>query len=309
VGDAGVALVVLAAILFAVWWVARSRTRVAKRALEQGSRDDVLPDVTRPSPRVVDFHVRGLEALVTFAVPLPQGEVDAVLKDLLVQEALEVVREKRHHLPISDVHRVVALAGVGEEPRRVGGVTLEEPGLLPPPAPATSLISFSHIGYDPLEERFEEDMVHPPGLLAELPRDELRPLREELRIPAAVEIGLRTMGIDPETMTAGQMVTTVLMLFDYRVSPAGDGTFVAEKGGTKTYIRVVPHGPGDYPVLETEDIQRFVVEAQTSGATRAILVTDKYGPFEVYERENRDPKVRFITRERLQKFVDSMALG
>ena len=308
-GDAGVALIVLAAILFAVWWVARSRTRVAKRAVEQQSEGEVLPDMTRPSPKIVDFHVRGNEALVTFAVPLPEGEVDPVLKDLLVQEALEVVREKRHHLPISDVHRVVALAGVGEEPRTVGVVTLEEPGLLPPPVPATSLISLSHIGYDPLEEKFEEDMVHPPGLLSELPRDELRPLGEELRIPTAVEVGLRTMGVDPERMTAGEMVTTVLMLFDYRVSPGGDGTFVAEKGGTKTYIRDIPHRPGDYPVLETEDIQRFVVEAQTSGAHRAILVTDKYGQFEVYERENRDPKARFITRERLQKFLDSMALG
>jgi hypothetical protein len=38
-------------------------------------------------------------------------------------------------------------------------------------------------------------------------------------------------------------------------------------------------------------------------------VTDKFGPYVMYEKERRDPRCRFITRERLQVFVDSFALN
>ena len=38
------------------------------------------------------------------------------------------------------------------------------------------------------------------------------------------------------------------------------------------------------------------------------LVSDKFSPFEVYERERREPRIRFVTRERLQKFVDALSL-
>ncbi len=308
-GDAGIVLVVLAAVIFAVWWVARSRSRVAKRAMTEEAKPQELPDVTHPSPKVVAFHCRGEDALVTFAVPLAQGEIDDVLKELLIQEAVEVVREKRHTLPISDVHRVVALAGTTGEPRVVGQITLEEPGVLPPPPTMPSMIHLGKIGFDPLGEKLEEELVHPPGLVTTGRPDELGPLGAELKVPKAVEVGLRTVGVDPERMTAGELVISTLELFDYTLSPAGDGSYVAEKEGVKTFLRVVPHREGDHPELDSETIQRFVIEAQSSGSARALLVTDKYGPFEIYERERRDPRVRFITRERLQKFLDAMALG
>ncbi|MFQ5967106.1 MAG: hypothetical protein ACE5MI_05795 [Acidimicrobiia bacterium] len=308
-GDALVIVIVLAAAILALWWIARSRTRMAKKSIEEEKPTEELPDVTRPTPRVADFHVQGSEALVSFAVPLPEGEIDEVLRDLLVQEAVEVVREKRHSLPLSEVNKVVALAASDGDPVRVGEVELEEPGVLPPPTTVPSLLTLSHIGFDPLSERLDEELVTPPGLAAKDRADELGAIGAELRLPTAVDVGLRTVGVDPETMSAGELVTSTLELFDYRISPAGDGTFVAEKAGIKTFIRVVPHHSGDYPELDSETIQRFVIEAQTSGSSRALLVTEKYAPFEVYEREQRDPRVRFITRERLQKFIDAMALG
>ncbi len=46
-----------------------------------------------------------------------------------------------------------------------------------------------------------------------------------------------------------------------------------------------------------------------SGADRGLMVSDKFGPFEVYERERREPRVRFVTRERLQGFVDALTVG
>ena len=40
-------------------------------------------DFTAPRPRIAAFHVQGDAAMVTFDVPLPEGEVDPVLADLL----------------------------------------------------------------------------------------------------------------------------------------------------------------------------------------------------------------------------------
>jgi hypothetical protein len=40
-----------------------------------------------------------------------------------------------------------------------------------------------------------------------------------------------------------------------------------------------------------------------------MFISDKYGPFTIYEIEANQPRVKFITRERIQRFVDSMALG
>ena len=48
--------------------------------------------------------------------------------------------------------------------------------------------------------------------------------------------------------------------------------------------------------------------AQTNPAT-AILVTDKFSPYSMYEREKRDSRLVFVTRERLQAFVDSFGLS
>jgi hypothetical protein len=40
-----------------------------------------------------------------------------------------------------------------------------------------------------------------------------------------------------------------------------------------------------------------------------MYVSEKYGPFEIYDMERREPRIRFITRERLQKFVEAVSLG
>lgn len=306
----GLVLLIVAAIL-AFWLIARSRTRTARRA---ASQDEVVAedriDVTRPTPQVLDFHVSGDEALVTFSVPLAQGRVDDVLADLLKQEAVEVVREKRHTLPIDGVTRVVALAGGGgREPLRVGEVGLEQPGELPPPLAVPSMIDLTLIGADPLDRQFEEPMQRPPGLADLSTTDELAPIGSELQLPTAIDIGLRALGTDPETMNAGELVTTVLKMFEYNVTPGPDGTYHAEKAGVRTYIRHVSHSEGGHPELDSEEIQRFAVEFQASKAARGMLVTEKFCPFEVYERERLEPRVRFVTRERLQKFIDAMALG
>ena len=50
------------------------------------------------------------------------------------------------------------------------------------------------------------------------------------------------------------------------------------------------------------------MEFVNSGADRGLLISDKFSPFGVYEREKREPRIRFVTRERLQKFIDALSL-
>jgi hypothetical protein len=286
-------------------------SRRGKAAREQEKPAEGMPtiDVERPRPRVAEFHVRGEDARVTFDVPLPEGDVDEVLAELLTNEAVEVVREKRHALPIDGVTTVIAFAGRGAEPRLVGKVTLEEPGVLPPPMVAGPSLNLGHIGFDPLDSQFDDLLQSTPGIEAAARSDSLGPIGSELRLPLAVTVGLRAQGVDPDTMTSAEMVQSLLRLFGYAVT-AGEHplAYKAVKGGSTTYLREDPYRPGDHPEIEETTMREFVMEFLNSGADRGLLVSDKFSPFGVYEREKREPRIRFVTRERLQKFVDALSL-
>ncbi|NIS30813.1 MAG: hypothetical protein GWO04_13065 [Actinobacteria bacterium] len=95
----------------------------------------------------------------------------------------------------------------------------------------------------------------------------------------------------------------------YSVTSVDDTTFEARRGGSRIFLRVVPHTAGDHPELGETDVRKFSVDFQESRGDRGLLVTEKYSPFMVYDRERRDPRMRFITRERLQQFVDGLSLG
>jgi hypothetical protein len=256
--------------------------------------------------RVAGFHVRGSEAEVTFDVPLPE-EGDPVLVDLLMDEAVEVLREKRHALPIDDVTEIVVFAGRGER-TMIGRTKLPSPGVLPPPAPG---LDFTHIARDPFAHRFESDVDHTVAYETKIdvPADELQPIRAELRIPAGLERGLRATGVDPDELDSTEFILGLLRMFGYSVTdlPQPD-SYLASKDG-RTFIRTDPYRSGDHPELSESAIRRFLADFGASGAERGILISDKYAPFLIYEVEGRQPKVRFITRERMQEFVDSMALG
>ncbi len=311
--NVGIALLVAAVLLGIIGFLSGRKTREMKRQIRAETATSAPRaelDVVEPRPQVAEFHVRGEEALVTFDVPLARGEIDEVMSDLLLREAVEVVREKRHSLPIDQVHVVVALAGDPANPRRVGKLELETPGVLPPPVNIPSMLHFSSIGYDPLDSQFEEGAAdHVPGVAERSRTEELRPIGDELRLPKAVDVGLRAQGIDPDTMNSGELVRGMLALFGYMVTAADKpGTYFADKGGQRTYLREEPHTGGAYPELDESVMRAFQVDFMSSGAARGMLVTDKYAPFEVYERERRDPRVRYVTRERLQKFVDALSL-
>jgi hypothetical protein len=266
-------------------------------------------DLTRPRPKVDEFHVRGDDALVYFGVPLPDGPIDGFLSDLLVREAVEVLREKRGSgLPLEGITTVRAFGTRSGQPIEVGSLELEEPGALPAMEIPVFHPHASKAAFDPLAELASGGPETAPGLADVVKPEKLGPAGGDIRVPGTLEAGLRSMGTVPESMSAGEMVLGLLRLTGYTVTPGPTpDVYFAERAGVRTFVRVVDHAPGEYPELDEKKINEFVVGFISSGASRGLLVTDKFGPFAVYDRERREPRVRFLTRERLQGFVDALA--
>lgn len=307
--ELGIALILVAAVLLVVGLVLR-RNRPSKEELAR-VKDQARPaskpdDLAHLRPPVKSMHVRDDEVRLTFDVPVPDEE-DDVLSEYLVAEAIEYVREKQHELPMSQVNHVVVLGGRDEE-REIGRASLEEPGMLPPRSEAIAILNLATIAPDPLEAEFDESVTVPETRAMER-RDELPPLTEEIQIPKAVEVGLRAQGIDPKTMSAGQLFTGMLGLFGYRVNQMSGDTYLAEKGGSRTFIRTSDYQAGGYPEIDEPEIRKFVVDFGGSGADRGLFVTEKYGAFAMHDVERRDPRTRFVVRERLQRTIDYLALG
>jgi len=307
-GFVGVILLVVAIFLAIVGSVLNRRTKALKEQLRVGGDPAPELDVEHPRPRLMAFHVQGEEAQVTFDVPLPEGDPDPVLVELLLDEAVKVVHVKQHTLPITDVTRVVVFAGRGDQVRRVGELPLAEPGALPPVSAGPTL-RFSSFGFDPLVQQFEEEPASPPELASKPSDDTLGSIGEELRIPKALDIGLRAQGVDPTTMTAAEMVRGILVLFGYSIAAGVNaGTYTASKEGTTTFVREDVYRPGDYPELDEQTIRSFMVGFVNAKTDRGLLVSAKFAPFSIYAQEQREPRVRFVTRERLQKFIDAFSL-
>ena len=261
----------------------------------------------RLRPAVADFRVADGAARVYFEVPLSDGD-DPVLGELLGREAIEVVREKRHQLPIDDVTWVVAFGRRGTEWVEAARISLDTPGTLPPPLIPEA---FAHARRPELDlfDRFADLPAHAPGLVDRIRGEELAPLSSELRFPGVVAAGLRSQGIDPDSASAGDIVLGVMRVAGYQISEAGVATYTALRSGQRTFVRVVGHGAGEHPELGEQAIRTFVVDFGSAGADRGLLITEKFGPFEVYDRERRDKRVRFVTRERLQSFIDALSMS
>jgi hypothetical protein len=225
----------------------------------------------------------------------------------LVDEAVEVVREKRHILPIDEVDEIVVSAGRGD-PREIGRTKLPAPGQLPT-AIQPDMLNLTHIARDPFARQFEDDITTHVETQVQVPEDDLGPIGKELRIPMGLERGLRTRGVDPTTASGPDLILALLEMFGYEVNPQVDGTFIAIKDNVKTFIRVESHVPGSHPELDEQVVQKFIVEFGTAGAARGLLISDKLGPFMIHDIEAGNPRIRFVTRQRIQRFIDSMALG
>lgn len=306
--NVGIALIVIAGLLIVgnYWLKKRTEAKLggpleAAEPLEGGT-----PALGSKAP-VVDFHVSGSQAMVTFDVPL-DDEDDEILNELLVDEAVEVVREKRHQLPISDVREVVALAGRGNV-REVGRTRLPSPGVLPPPPPV-SLLHLGNVTHDPFTAENAPEHAVAYETKAAVPTDDLPAIGEELRIPKGLQRGLRATGVDVQTASGAEIIVGLLQLFGYNLdTSSGTGSYTAHKGGETTLVVVDPYQPGDDPQVGVEAVKAFTGRFSMSGANRGVFVSEKYAPYAIYAIERREPRIRFLTRERLQEFIDSMAIG
>lgn len=306
----GLGLIVIVGLVIIAFALSRQRKRAADMDVDDTSwlRQEVdEPEAISQRSPVAEFHVHGEEARVTFDVPLAD-EDDLVLNDILVDEAVEVVREKRKILPIDDVHVIVVFAGRGEV-REVGRAQLPSPGELPPPV-SQEMLNLTHIARDPFAQQFDTDRSVQYETRVEVPGDELGPLRDELNVPEGLVRGLRARGQDPSMLDGPHFVLALLEMFDYRVSDLSEpNTHMATKGGAKIFISTEAHTDGGHPELDEAVIKKFVFEFGTSGAQWGMLISDKYSPYMIHDVEQREPRVRFITRERCQGFIDSMAMG
>ena len=303
-----IALLSIAFVLFA--FVMLQKRRSEQKRMELATNDEPIVATERPRPKLAEFHVRGSEAHVWFDVPLGSDGADDILSELLVAEAVEVTREKQHLLPISDVTHVVAFAGRGAEPFEIGRMELPARGELPPPTEAAPSLSIGHLGFDPMEKQFESgNDVTRPEAVSRLRSDDLGPIGDELRLPKTVEFGLRGQGVDPSSMSSGELVRGILTVFGYQLEAVGAEAYIANKAGARTYVLEVPHEDGGHPELDESVAKKFMFEFLQAKADRGMLVSDKFSPYVVYEMERNEPRIQFITRERLQNFVDSAALS
>lgn len=299
-----VVVVVILVVVGRSWLKKRTAEHMAAGGASNEEEAGTRSEIQRAP--VSEFHVAGSEARVTFDVPLDDEE-DEVLNEILLDEAMEVLRDKKHKLPISDVHEVVVFAGRGSA-REVARAKLPSPGVLPPPPPV-SLLHLGNVAPDP----FKADSDFQPAATYEtkskVPADELPPIGKELKIPKGLQRGLRAAGVDIDRASGPEIILGLLKLFGYQIEASPEpGVFNAIKDGETTLVVVEGYSPGDHPEVDEGRVRAFAGRFTMSAARRAVFVSEKYAPFMIYDIERNEPRLRFITRERLQEFIDSMAI-
>lgn len=266
----------------------------------------------RLRPKLVDFHVKDTTARIYYGVPLPAGDIDDHLRDLLCHDATLVLHDKSAHgLPIEQVVRAEVFAERDGQPIEVGVLELEEPGVIPELVVPDLVPHAAASGYDPLAHLGDQEFEIQPGVASNVPREGLPPFSEEISFAKSVEAELRAVGVDPYNTALSDLSLALLQIGGYQVSPAPSGTantYIAQKAGSTALVVVQEHEIGEHPELSERAVNAFVIAVAQNNPQRALLITDMFSPYIVYEKERSDPRCRFITRERLQPFVDSFAL-
>ncbi|MDX1449383.1 MAG: hypothetical protein R3246_10035, partial [Acidimicrobiia bacterium] len=191
--ELGLPLILIAGVLFIVGLLLR-RARPDKKAILSGedappakpsmfggrSKTTVKveePAFEAPRPPVAGFEVEAGIAKVTFAVPVPH-DVDDVLRDVLMTEAIEVVRERRHSSSVPAFTEIAVYAGK-PLPREIASRPFPD-GILPESG-SPSMLNLSAIALDPIEVMVDKG----PSTL-DLPArssgDRVGPVGEEIRL-------------------------------------------------------------------------------------------------------------------------------
>lgn len=302
-----VAVIVGLVLIGIVWAVVSAVRSTTDASFLSAERAPEAQDRARPA--LTDFHVHDDTARIFYAVPLPDGNIDPHLRDLLCHDASLVLREKRDHgLPIAQVSKAEVYGRRGGEPVEVAVLELEDPGEIPEIAVPELVPHAAMEGYDPLAHLGEQEFDIRPGVAGTEPTSELRPFSEELEFAQSVESELRALGIDPYDASLTDLALSLLKIGGYAITPLSEDSYFAQKTGATSLLVVHEHRAGEHPELSEQAVNAFVIAVAQRNPQRALLVTDKFCPYIVYEKERSDPRCRFVTRERLQRFVDSFAL-
>lgn len=289
--DIAIIVIVVVAAVAIGWWL------VTRRSGDGGSGVVVADDlIAAKDPTSVEFD--GTTAVVTFDLEVPDSGPDERLRDLLLKNARESIRGKG-----VDVERVSVRAWRGGHVTEVAKQRLTVARTEDDAAPDIPEAA----DFDPLGDLHNTDFG--TGIGVQRTVGELAPIGKELRLTEGLRSMLAARGTDLATMTITDLTLALLEGSGYSVSPGSmPGTYDASIGGVRTFLTIVDHEKGDYPELAEEAVESFVIRFMSSGADRGLLFTDKHGPFAVYDKERRQPRIKFITRERLQTFVDSVAM-
>ena len=306
-----IVVVVVGFVLIGIVWAIVSLVRSTPS--ESFLTSEPTPDPQdRLRPSLVDFHVHDDTAKVYYGVPLPDDEISEHLRDVLCHDASLILHEKQSHgLPIEQVVRAEVFGQRNGQPIEIAVLKLESPGVIPEIVAPDLVPHASVSGYDPLASLGEQELAIQPGVAARVPNEGLPSFTEEILYAKSVEARLRAAGIDPYDTTLSTLSQALLQIGGYQVSAGPDGpgdTYLAQKAGTVALVVVHEHRPGEHPELSESAVNAFVIAVAQSNPQRALLITDMFSPYVIYEKERTDPRCRFITRERLQPFVDSFAL-
>jgi hypothetical protein len=281
----------------------------------EASADISSPLPQRPSPIVTDFHVKGDTASAVFAVPLGEAEAGQHLVELLCASAVEYVRDrKRGGLPLDGVLHIQVSAMRGDQPEVLCTVDLPDAGVLPDRDDKV-LVEPMHDPIAAVHKVIADATVAPQSAGGTA----LEPVAEAVELSGPTNAHLRSIGVDPETMSLDDLVLGLLRVSGYDVHVGRSGMSDVQGGradlygftrdGKSTLLLILSHEEGSHPELDDSILSKFAVGFAQSSDDQAILVTDKYSPYSMYEREKRDPRCVYITRERLQAFVDSFGLA
>lgn len=312
-------MIVVAIIVFVIIAMAMTALLVfTVKGFGQSAQRSVAPESPlphRPAPLVTDFHVKGDTARILFSVPLGDAPAGDHLTDLLCANAVEYVRTKKTDgLPLDGVHHIEVSAMRGDDPEVVCTLDLPGEGELPDPR-LNVLVELEH---DPIA-RVASVVADSSVSTATSAAETLEPVAKFIELSGPTEAHLRSIGLDPADMSLEDLVIGLLRVSGYEVAVGRKGFSLgsAEKAsiyglgraGQNTVLAVLEHEAGSYPELDEHIFSEFAVSVAQTNPDVAILVTDKYGPYAMYEREKRDNRLVFITRERLQAFVDSFGIS
>jgi hypothetical protein len=275
------------------------------------------PEATpfRPQPTVSDFHVRGATASVVFAVPLGDTEAGPHLTALLNANAVEYVRGKvASGLPLDGVEHIAVSAMRGDRIELIDTVNLPAIGQLPD---ESELLSGEALPHDPVAS-LQAVTADSTVAAATSRSDSLEPVSEIVELTTPGEAHLRSLGVDPATMSLEDLIVGLFRINGYQIDTSRAGFAMASvepdkilwigRDGQSFPLVIIDHVVGTYPELDDQVLSEFSVGVAQANPTRAILVTDKFSPYAMYDRERRDKRLVCVTRERLQSFVDSFGL-